>query len=59
MLPVSDTIRKMLVHQVNAVDIETKALKEGLITMRQDGVQKVKQGIIPLEEVLRSVYSMG
>ncbi len=58
-LPISDTIRKMLVHQVNAVDIETKALKEGLITMRQDGVQKVKQGIIPLEEVLRSVYSMG
>jgi type II secretory ATPase GspE/PulE/Tfp pilus assembly ATPase PilB-like protein len=56
-LPMSDTIRKLLLNNVNAVDIENQALKEGLITMRRDGIRKAKQGIIPLEEVLRSVFS--
>jgi general secretion pathway protein E len=56
---ISDTIRKMLINNVNAADIEAQALKEGLVTMRRDGVQKVKQGIIPMEEVLRSVFSVG
>jgi type II secretory ATPase GspE/PulE/Tfp pilus assembly ATPase PilB-like protein len=55
----SDTVRKMLINNVNAVDIEAQALKEGLVTMKRDGLQKVKQGIIPLREVLRSVFSVG
>jgi type II secretory ATPase GspE/PulE/Tfp pilus assembly ATPase PilB-like protein len=55
----SDTIRKMLLSNVNAVDILAQALKEGLVTMKKDGLRKVKQGIIPLEEVMRSVFSVG
>jgi type II secretory ATPase GspE/PulE/Tfp pilus assembly ATPase PilB-like protein len=55
----SDTIRKMLLSNVNAVDILAQALKEGLVTMKQDGLRKVKQGVIPIEEVMRSVFSVG
>lgn len=55
----SDTIRKMLLDNVNAVDIEAQALKDGLITMRCDGMAKVRQGIIPMDEVIRSVFSMS
>jgi general secretion pathway protein E len=55
----SDTIRKMLLSNVNAIDILAQALKEGLVTMKKDGLRKVKQGIIPLEEVMRSVFSVG
>jgi general secretion pathway protein E len=55
----SDTIRKMLINNVNAVEIEAQALKEGLVTMKRDGLQKVRQGIIPLGEVLRSVFAVG
>jgi type II secretory ATPase GspE/PulE/Tfp pilus assembly ATPase PilB-like protein len=55
----SDTIRKMLINNVNAVDIENQAVKEGLVTMKKDGLCKVKAGLIPLEEVLRSVFAVG
>jgi type II secretory ATPase GspE/PulE/Tfp pilus assembly ATPase PilB-like protein len=58
-LIISDTIRKMLVNNTSTVEIQAQALKEGLITMRQDGMQKVKLGIIPIGEVLRSVFSIG
>ncbi len=56
---VSDVIRKLLINNVNAVDIEAQALKEGLVTMKRDGLQKVEQGTIPLEEVLNSVFAVG
>jgi type II secretory ATPase GspE/PulE/Tfp pilus assembly ATPase PilB-like protein len=55
----SDAIRKMLINNVNAVDMEAQALSEGLVTMKRDGMQKVKQGIIPVEEVMRSVFALG
>jgi general secretion pathway protein E len=55
----SETIRKMVISDVNAIDIENQALQEGLVTMRNDGLQKVIQGIIPLDEVMRSVFSVS
>jgi type II secretory ATPase GspE/PulE/Tfp pilus assembly ATPase PilB-like protein len=55
----SDTIRKMLLTNVNAIDILAQALKEGLVTMKKDGLRKVKKGDIPIEEVMRSVFSVG
>jgi type II secretory ATPase GspE/PulE/Tfp pilus assembly ATPase PilB-like protein len=55
----SENIRKMVISNVNAIDIENQALKEGLVTMRNDGLQKVIQGIIPLDEVMRSVFSIS
>lgn len=58
-LIMSDTIRKMLLNNIDSVEIHNQALKEGLITMKLDGMQKVKQGTIPLSEVLRSVFTIG
>jgi len=58
-LTVSDTIRKMLVHNGNAVEIEAEALREGMVTMRRDGIRKVREGIISMEEVMRSVMVVG
>jgi len=55
----SDTIRKMMVNNANAVDIENQAIKEGLITMKKDGLRKVTNGLIPLEEVMHSVFNVG
>jgi type II secretory ATPase GspE/PulE/Tfp pilus assembly ATPase PilB-like protein len=57
-LLMSDVIRKMLINNVNAVDIETQAIKEGLIPMKLDGLLKVQKGVIPVAEVLRSVFAV-
>jgi len=40
-------------------EIYAQALKEGMTTMRRDGMVKVKEGVTTPFEVLRSVYSLN
>ena len=49
-----DTIRDMCVQRVNASAIRNQALKEGMITLRQDGWRKVLQGKTTMDEVART-----
>jgi type II secretion system protein E len=48
-----DTIRDLCVQRVNASVIRNQALKEGMITLRQDGWRKVLQGKTTIDEVAR------
>ena len=48
-----DSIREMCVERINAGVIRKQAIKEGMITLRQDGWRKVQQGITTLDEVAR------
>jgi general secretion pathway protein E/type IV pilus assembly protein PilB len=48
-----DSIREMAVQRLNASAIRHQALKEGMITLRQDGWRKVLQGTTTLDEVAR------
>lgn len=50
---VSDTIAKLILEHPDSGTIETQAIKEGMITMKQDGYLKVLQGITTIEEVIR------
>jgi type II secretory ATPase GspE/PulE/Tfp pilus assembly ATPase PilB-like protein len=58
-LPISNEGREMLLGNAGAGDIRRQAIKEGMISMRRDGMQKVAQGITSVSEVLRSVYSIS
>jgi general secretion pathway protein E len=58
-LVMSEEIRRMLLSNVSAGDIRAEALREGMITMKRDGMLKVKEGITSVSEVLRSVFSIG
>ena len=55
----SEEIRSMLLTNTSAVDIKKQTLKEGLVTMRHDGMLKVKQGITTISEIQRNVFSIG
>jgi general secretion pathway protein E len=56
-LTMSDTIKMMVSNQASSIDIRTQALKEGMVSMMNDGMRKVKAGITTPTEVLRSTYS--
>jgi type II secretory ATPase GspE/PulE/Tfp pilus assembly ATPase PilB-like protein len=56
-LAISDPIRTMLSSQASSSQIREQALKEGMITMMNDGMRKVKEGITNPAEVLRNAYS--
>lgn len=58
-LIMSEAIRKMLRSHAGAGEIRTQAIAEGMVTMKQDGMLKVKEGITSISEVMRSVFSIN
>lgn len=55
LLFVSEKIQQLILAKASTREIKRAAMQEGMITLRQDGLHKVKQGITSLEEVLRVV----
>jgi type IV pilus assembly protein PilB len=54
-LPITPTIRDLILHNGTPDAIEEQAQKEGMLTMLEDGIYKAARGITSLEEVLRAV----
>ena len=52
-LPVDDDIRREITARSSTERIKDVALEKGLLTLRQDGWNKVKRGITTISEVLR------
>jgi type II secretion system protein E len=48
-----DEIREMVVQRVNAGTIRQAALRQGMLTLRQDGWRKVLKGTTTIDEVAR------
>ncbi len=51
-MPISQEIERIILTQGSAPDIERQAALEGVNSLRQSGLIKVKQGLTSLEEVL-------
>jgi general secretion pathway protein E len=54
----TEAIRKLLRSGAGATEIRAQAVTEGMISMKQDGMLKVKQGVTSISEVLRSVFTI-
>ena len=52
-LPVGDEIRDLVMRRATVKEIKDKAVALGMRTLREDGIQKVKDGITTIDEVLR------
>lgn len=52
-LEINDAIRKKILQREDASVIRKEAIKNGMTTMIEDGLKKVKEGITTIEEVLR------
>ncbi|MDI6891851.1 MAG: ATPase, T2SS/T4P/T4SS family [Actinomycetota bacterium] len=52
---VSETIERLTVERATAEQIKEVAIAEGMKTLREDGLEKVRLGITSLEEILRVV----
>jgi len=55
-LPITDTIKRLISVRAGAQDIRDHAIREGMATLRQDAVQKVNQDQTTLAEVIRCVW---
>jgi type IV pilus assembly protein PilB len=52
-MEVGAAIRELIIERASTAVIKKKAIEEGMITLRQDGLNKFKTGVTSLEEVLR------
>jgi type IV pilus assembly protein PilB len=52
-MPISPALGRMILDRRSADEIREKAVEEGMLTLRQDGIRKVQKGITTIEEVLR------
>jgi general secretion pathway protein E len=57
-LTVDDEIKKLVLKTSDANQINELALKQGMITLQKDGIDKVLAGITTTEEVLRVTRSL-
>jgi type IV pilus assembly protein PilB len=51
-MPISEEIERIILTHGTALEIEAQSKREGVKTLRQSGLVKVKQGLTSLEEVL-------
>jgi type IV pilus assembly protein PilB len=52
-MAISSLIREMIIERRQSADIKQKAIDEGMLTLRGDGLEKFKRGTTSLEEILR------
>jgi type IV pilus assembly protein PilB len=52
-MPLSDEIRKLTIDRSSADDIRAVALDQGMRSLRDDGFEKVKNGLTSMAEVAR------
>ncbi|MGH2453861.1 MAG: type II secretion system ATPase GspE [bacterium] len=56
LLVLSDAIREMVVRRAPSPEIKAQAVREGMHTLRDDGLEKVLSGVSTIDEILRVVY---
>ncbi|MGE5236229.1 MAG: type IV-A pilus assembly ATPase PilB [Acidobacteriota bacterium] len=52
-MEVSEDIRELILSGSTAVELRRKAIEEGMITLRQSGLQKIREAATTIEEVVR------
>jgi general secretion pathway protein E len=53
MLPMTDPLRSLVMRHATSTDLRAEAIKEGMVTMYEDGMRKAIAGVTTFEEVLR------
>jgi len=52
-MQVTEDIREMILSGASAVELRNRAIEEGMITLRHSGLQKIRDGVTTIEEVVR------
>ena len=58
-LPMTEEMRSLIVSHATTDDLRRRAIAAGMMTLREGGLQKVRDGVTTIEEVLRVTSSVG
>lgn len=54
-MPMSEEIERLIVERASSEEIRRSARRDGMVTLREDGLDKIRAGQTSIEEVLRVV----
>jgi len=52
-MTISEDIRELILSGATAIELRRKAMEEGMIGLRHSGLQKIRDGVTTIEEVVR------
>ena len=53
-MPMTDAVRSLVMKHANAAELRAEAIRDGMVTMYEDGLRKAVKGVTTFEEVLRA-----
>ncbi|HEX8293770.1 MAG TPA: ATPase, T2SS/T4P/T4SS family, partial [Pyrinomonadaceae bacterium] len=56
-MEVTDEIRELILIGASALELRKRAIEDGMITLRESGLQKIRNGVTTLEEVVRETVA--
>jgi type IV pilus assembly protein PilB len=56
-MEVDDEIKELILVGASALELRKKAIERGMVSLRQSGLRKVKEGLTTIEEVLRETVN--
>lgn len=58
-MEINDAIRDIILKKGQPREIKAVAVENGMVTLRQSGLIKIKEGVTSVEEVLRETVKDG
>ncbi|MCX7913960.1 MAG: type IV-A pilus assembly ATPase PilB [Thermodesulfovibrionales bacterium] len=55
-MPLKEEIKELILQGANALELKREAIRLGMITLRRSGLNKIKQGIVSVGEVLKATF---
>jgi len=52
-MEITEEVRELVLVGASALELRRKAVEEGMITLRNSGLRKVKEGVTTIEEIVR------
>ena len=56
-MEITDDIRELILIGASSLELRKKAVEDGMITLRESGLTKVRAGITTIEEVIRETVA--
>ena len=56
-MEVHEEIRELILSGGSAYELRQKAIENGMISLRESGLQKIREGITSIDEVIRETVS--
>ena len=57
MMMINDSVRELILRRAPTHEIRQGGLDAGMVTLKQDAMQKILEGVTTMEEALRVVYA--